>query len=93
VRHDPRQWIMLLLLSFTFFLNEGIILDNSMIFGSRMGHLNPDTVTVAKILSGLNIAAVLLGLWTAYDLCTAPGNDAPVGRRSKALKGGTALYD
>ncbi len=93
VRHDPRQWIMLLLLSFTFFLNEGIILDNSMVFGSRMGHLNPDTVTVAKILSGLNIAAVLLGLWTAYDLCTAPGNDAPVGRRPKALKGGTALYD
>ncbi|MBR5345103.1 MAG: hypothetical protein IK127_04690 [Clostridia bacterium] len=93
VRHDPRQLVMLLLVTFTFFLNEGIVLDNSMTLGYLYGHLNADTELLAKILSGLNLTAVLLGLWTAYDLCSVPGNDIPVRRRSEVLKGGKSIHE
>ncbi len=93
VRHDPRLLVILLLVSFTFFLNEGIVLDNSMTLGYQLGHLNTDTRVLAKILSGMNLAAVLLALWTAYDLCSSPGNDIPVRRRSEVLKGGNTIHE
>ncbi len=41
--------------SATTFVNTAIILDNSILFGSSMGHLNPDTLALNNILCVLNL--------------------------------------
>lgn len=68
---QPKRRILLLMVlaSSTVFINEGIVLDNSLRLGSAMGHLNADTEVLACILSGINVFLVLLGLWNAGELC------------------------
>ena len=65
LQRDRRILYLLTLFSFTVFINEGIVLDNSIRLGAAMGHLNNDTVALADILSVLNVlgavASVLLG--------------------------------
>ena len=63
-RRDRRTLVLLLGLSATAFINEGIVLDNSLRLGSSLGHLNNDTVVLAMLLS-----AAFLGVWTCRDLC------------------------
>lgn len=65
---DRRILYVLLLFTFTLFINEGIILDNSIRLGSQMGHLNNDTVWLADILSLLNITGSLYAVWLSIQL-------------------------
>lgn len=67
-----RDWRLLLVylgMSATLFLNEGIILDNSIRLGAAMGHLNNDTKTLADCMALFNVLLTLFGVWTAYDIC------------------------
>lgn len=65
VQHDRRILYILGLFSMTLFINEGIILDNSIRFGASYGHLLSNTVVIADILSFLNIGGAV------YTVCTA----------------------
>ena len=65
---DRRILYVLVLFSFTLFINEGIILDNSIRLGSQLGHLNPDTVWLADILSLLNILGSIYAVWLSIQL-------------------------
>ena len=71
INRDRRILFVLLGMTITTFINEGIVLDNSIRLGSAMGHLNQDTVVLAKILSVINVVtaiyAVLLGQATALS--------------------------
>ncbi len=66
VFRDRRMLYLLVILSFTVFLNEGIILQNSMLRGAEYGHLNEDTTAIADFLAVVNLLssgyALLLGL-------------------------------
>ena len=68
-RRDRRTLVLLLGLSATAFINEGIVLDNSLRLGSSLGHLNNDTVVLAMLLSAANVALAFLGVWTCRDVC------------------------
>ena len=54
-------------------MNEGIVLDNSIRFGSEYGHLNPDTVWLADVLSVLNIIGACCAVCLNIDLLN-PGS-------------------
>ena len=60
---DDRILLVLLASGITVFLNEGIVLDNSIRLGSAQGHLNNDTVFLADILAVMN---VLNAGWAVY---------------------------
>ena len=60
---DRRILYILILFTVTVFINEGIVLDNSIRLGSRMGHLNSDTVWLADIISLLNIFGSIYAVW------------------------------
>ena len=68
-KRDRRTLVLLLSLSATAFINEGIVLDNSLRLGSSLGHLNNDTVVLAMLLSAANVALAFLGVWTCRDVC------------------------
>ncbi len=67
--HRDRRILGLLIgASFVLFVNEGIVLDNSIRLGSSMGHLNADTLTLAKLLSILNVGLAMVGVWTCHRI-------------------------
>ncbi len=68
IHRDRRILYLLLLFSFTVFVNEGIVLDNSIRLGAASGHLNADTVWLADILSILNILGALYAVILGYQL-------------------------
>jgi len=68
-KRDRRTLVLLLGLSATAFINEGIVLDNSLRLGSSLGHLNNDTVLLVMLLSAANVALAFLGVWTCRDVC------------------------
>ena len=68
VHRDRRILYLLLFFSVTVFINEGIVLDNSIRFGAERGHLNEDTVWLADILSILNIAGALYSVYLGSHL-------------------------
>ena len=68
---DRRILYILLLLTVTTVINEGIVLDNSIRLGSGQGHLNSDTVWLADILSLLNITGALYAVWLSPKLSAA----------------------
>ena len=72
---DRRILFILLFFSCTVFINEGIVLDNSIRFGASYGHLNQDTFWLADILSVLNIAGAVYASVLGFRLLdgTAPG--------------------
>ncbi|MDD3335640.1 MAG: phospholipid carrier-dependent glycosyltransferase [Eubacteriales bacterium] len=51
--------------SMTTFVNTAIVLDNSILFGSSMGHLNDDTLALNVILSALNLVLTGYGAYVA----------------------------
>ena len=65
---DRRILYVLFLFSLTVFLNEGIVLDNSILLGSDHGHLNSDTVWLADLLSLLNVAGTCYAVWLSTEL-------------------------
>ncbi len=75
IRRDRRTLTLLIGTSCVLFINEGIVLDNSIRLGSSMGHLNNDTLVLANILSLLNVAFALLSVWTCHRICV---EDAPI---------------
>ncbi len=75
IRRDRRILLLLIATSCTVFINEGIVLDNSIRLGSSMGHLNADTRTLANLLSMVNVAAACLSIGVCHRICT---EDAPV---------------
>ena len=70
IRRDRRIFGLLVGASCVLFINEGVILDNSLRLGSSMGHLNADNVSLANLLSVLNVAFALIGMWTCHRVCT-----------------------
>ncbi|MCR5567441.1 MAG: phospholipid carrier-dependent glycosyltransferase [Clostridiales bacterium] len=74
---DRRILYVTLLFSFTLFMNEYIVLDNSIRLGSELGHLNRDTVWFADLLSILNVAGSVYAVWLGTDLFL-PGKQRPV---------------
>ncbi len=81
VHRDRRILILLLTLSATVFVNEGIVLDNSIRLGSAQGHLNNDTKALADILSAVNVLAAFY----AVQLAIALGRKEPKEPVSHAL--------
>jgi len=68
--HRDRRILWLLIgSSVVLFINEGIVLDNSIRLGSAMGHLNADTDMLAKLLSVLNVLFALAGIWICHNVC------------------------
>ena len=65
---DRRIIRLLILFTVTLFINEGIVLDNSMRLGSTMGHLNTDTTALADILSVLNVFGALYGIFLGFRM-------------------------
>ena len=65
---DRRILILLILFTFTVFINEGIVLDNSIRLGSEYGHLNADTIRIADTVSIVNIAAAVLAVLLGFEL-------------------------
>lgn len=65
VHRDRRILWLLIGLSCTMLLNEGIILDNDLRMGSSYGHINtdPDSVWLTYVTAFVN---VLLGLWSVW---------------------------
>ena len=68
VLRDRRILYLLAVFSLTCFVNEGIVLDNSIRLGAEMGHLNADTTWLADILSVLNTAGAFYAVYLGYDL-------------------------
>lgn len=66
---DRRILYVGLLFTATLFLNEGIVLDNSIRLGSELGHLNRDTVWLADLISVLNIAGSVFAVYLSIELC------------------------
>ena len=73
VHRDRRILWTLLFFSFTVFVNEGIVLDNSMRLGAASGHLNRDTVWLADILSIMNTLGALYAVMLGYRLIKGKG--------------------
>ena len=65
---DRRILIVFTIFTATLFINEGIVLDNSIRLGSSMGHLNRDTVWLADIVSAVNIAGSIYAVCLSIDL-------------------------
>ena len=65
---DRRILYLLGLFTITVFLNEGIVLDNSIRLGSRMGHLNNDTVWLADVISIFNVAGAIYAVYLSIEL-------------------------
>lgn len=65
---DRRIFYLLILFSMTLFINEGIVLDNSIRLGSQYGHLNQDTVWLADLISILNCAGAVYAVWLSIEM-------------------------
>ena len=68
LQRDRRILYLLILFSSTVFINEGVVLDNSIRLGSALGHLNNDTTVLADILSVLNVLGAVLSVLLGYAL-------------------------
>lgn len=69
LRRDKRIFAILISAGCTLFINEGIVLDNSIRLGSSMGHLNQDTLLLANILALVNVLTALISVWVCHDVC------------------------
>ncbi|MGN1368045.1 MAG: phospholipid carrier-dependent glycosyltransferase, partial [Aristaeellaceae bacterium] len=75
LRRDRRILGLLIGTSCVLFINEGVVLDNSLRLGSSMGHLNADNTTLANFLSVLNVGFALSSVWVCHRVCV---EDAPL---------------
>ena len=67
LRRDRRILTVLLTITCTSFLNESIVLDNSIRLGSALGHLNQDTHILAMILSSVNVLTGIYAVWVGLS--------------------------
>ena len=93
---DRRILYLLILVTVTTFLNEGIVLDNSIRLGSSYGHLNQDTVFLADMISLFNCIGGLYAVWLGIELLIAEPSALPVkeseGRKPEEWKCDRKLY-
>jgi len=68
LQKDRRILYLLGLFSLTVFINEGIVLDNSIRLGASMGHLNADTEYFADLLSVLNVFGAIWAVMIGYGI-------------------------
>lgn len=73
LHRDGRILVLMLLTACTMFVNEGIVLDNSLRLGSSMGHLNNDTYLLNMLLSAINVLSIPFALWICSDICLTEG--------------------
>ena len=80
VLRDRRILYISLLFTLTLFVNEGIILDNSIRFGRYYGHLMPDTVEIADVICVLNIIGAVLATLLGFSILSGrtPGEVKPL---------------
>ena len=71
IQRDRRILLVLALFTVTVFVNEGIVLDNSIRLGSASGHLLSDTTALADVLSVLNILGSVYAVLLAYRMFRA----------------------
>lgn len=64
--HDRRMLLLFAGFSATTFINTAIVLDNSILFGSSMGHLNDDTLALNIILCIANLLLTGYAAWVAF---------------------------
>ncbi len=76
LRRDRRILTVLIVLTCTAFINEGIVLDNSIRLGSAQGHLNPDTHVLALLLSAVNCLNACYAAWLGFDLALREEDEA-----------------
>ncbi len=69
LQRDRRILYLMAGITATLFINEGIVLDNSIRLGSSGGHLNQDTYGLNMLLSILNVVSVPYAIHMAYSLC------------------------
>ena len=69
IHRDRRILLLLTVTACTMFINEGIVLDNSVRLGSSMGHLNQDTYWLNMLLCAVNVLCVPLAVWTGHRVC------------------------
>ena len=63
---DRRLLKLLVGFSATTFINIGIVLYNSILYGASMGHLNSDTVTVADLTAVVNLLLAAYACYVGY---------------------------
>lgn len=80
---DRRLLWLMIGFSVTAFLNTAIVLDNSILFGSSMGHLNDDTLALNVSLCILNLLLMGLGAW----VCLTPERNVPPQKETEDEKG------
>lgn len=78
IKRDRRILYVLLTISCTAFINEGIVLDNSIRLGSASGHLNQDTYVLAMILSVVNCLTAGYAVWLGFSLAMPQRTERPV---------------
>ncbi|MEA4927051.1 MAG: phospholipid carrier-dependent glycosyltransferase [Candidatus Limiplasma sp.] len=69
-------------LSVTTFLNTAIVLDNAILFGASMGHLNLDTLALNDALCILNLLLCAYGGWIAFTGLRATPQAEPAPKRA-----------
>lgn len=69
LHRDRRLLAVLTGISCVLFVNEGIVLDNSLRLGASLGHLNEDTEVLAKVLSLVDVALALYSVWLCRAIC------------------------
>ncbi len=77
LQRDRRIGYVLLGITVTVFLNEGIVLDNSIRLGSSMGHLNADTHVLALILSALNCGITIYAAVLSVNMALGSEKQSP----------------
>ena len=63
---DRRLLALFTGLSITTFINTAIVLDNAILFGAEMGHLNSDTLALNDVLCVCNLALCGYAFWLAW---------------------------
>lgn len=63
---DRRLLALCVGFSITTFINTAIVLDNAILFGAEMGHLNDDTLVLNDVLCVLNLLLCGFSIWMAY---------------------------
>ena len=80
IKRDRRILIIWLSITCTAFINEGIVLDNSIRLGSAMGHLNQDTSVLAYIVAAVNCAITIYAVWLGMEMALSHSERQPLKR-------------
>lgn len=62
-----KSLIMGLLTSLAVYINVAIVLDNTIVLGTQLGHLNNDTLGLGVVLSVYNFFVLALGIYFAFS--------------------------